>query len=178
MKCPFCDTQDSKVIDSRVNQTSDITRRRRECIKCAARFTTYERIEEITPVIIKKDGRREAFQREKVLSGLKKATQKRDVPMDLLDQIVDRVEKHLQRLGHREYPSKGIGLIVMSELHRIDKVAYIRFSSVYREFADVEEFVAELQDPTRFPILRPETETLPESPGVNTEFPFVKDLNF
>jgi transcriptional repressor NrdR len=147
MKCPFCQTPDSKVIDSRLNQSGDMTRRRRECLKCVARFTTYENVELILPMIIKKDGRREAYVREKILGGIQAACQKRQVPLQKIEEIVSQIEKRLQSYGLREVSSKVLGQMVMTELHRLDKVAYVRFASVYREFRDVEEFVAELQEP-------------------------------
>ncbi len=147
MKCPYCATLDTKVIDSRLNQTGDITRRRRECPHCDARFTTYERVEEVMPMIIKKDGRRETFFRDKILNGIKKACQKRNVPTLKIEEIISRIERQIQSYGLKEMPSKTIGQLVMKELHQVDKVAYVRFSSVYREFRDVDEFVAELKEP-------------------------------
>ena len=147
MKCPYCNTPESKVVDSRLNQTGDMTRRRRECIRCEGRFTTYERVEEVMPSVIKKDGRREPYSREKILGGLNKALQKRAVTALQMEQLVAKVEKRIQSYGLKEIPAKNIGLMVMRELHRLDKVAYVRFASVYREFRDVEEFMAELQEP-------------------------------
>ncbi len=147
MKCPYCSTLDTKVIDSRINQTGDITRRRRECPHCEGRFTTYERVEEVMPVVIKKDGRREPYARNKIWDGIQKACQKRSVPTQKIDELVNSIEKRIQSFGLKEVPSRTIGEMVMLELHRLDKVAYVRFSSVYREFRDVEEFVAELKGP-------------------------------
>lgn len=147
MKCPFCSTLDTKVIDSRMNQIGDNIRRRRECPNCEGRFTTYERVEEMMPFIIKKDGRREAYVRDKVLGGLKKACQKRSVATQKIDELIEQIEKTIQSYGLKEIPSKVIGHMIMVELHKLDKVAYIRFASVYREFRDVEEFVTELQGP-------------------------------
>jgi len=147
MKCPFCTTLDTRVVDSRLNQTGDITRRRRECLACEGRFTTYERVEEVMPFIIKKDGRREAFNREKILQGLKKACQKRSVATQKIEELVSSIERRIQGIALKEIPSSAIGQMIMVELHHLDKVAYIRFASVYREFRDVEEFVAELQSP-------------------------------
>lgn len=161
MKCPYCQTVETKVVDSRLNQTADLTRRRRECHKCGGRFTTYERVEEIMPAVIKKDGRREPFSREKVLSGIQKSCQKRPVTMQQIEASVGNIEKRLQNFGVKEIPSRTIGQMVMSELHKLDKVAYIRFASVYREFRDVDEFLAELQ----------EIPLPPEDP-VNLSFPF------
>src|ERR1700758_5845674 len=147
MKCPFCSTLDTKVIDSRINQPGDMTRRRRECPRCEGRFTTYERVEEIMPAVIKKDGRREPFIREKILDGIRKACQKRSVPTQKIEELLMQIEKRIQSYGLKEIPSRAIGQMVMVELHKLDKVAYVRFSSVYREFRDVEEFVAALQTP-------------------------------
>lgn len=147
MKCPFCTALDTKVIDSRMNQTGDLTRRRRECPKCEGRFTTYERVEEVMPLVIKKDGRREPYIREKILDGLKKACQKRTVATSRIEDLVSGIEKKIQGYGLKEVPTRTLGHMVMSELHDLDKVAYVRFASVYREFRDVEEFVAELQAP-------------------------------
>jgi transcriptional repressor NrdR len=145
MHCPFCTANDTKVIDSRLNQTGDMTRRRRECIQCEGRFTTYERLEEVLPVVIKKDGRRESYQRDKIFEGLRKACQKRPVTTQTLEELIRRIEKRLQSFGLKEVPSKTIGQMLMSEIYPIDKVAYVRFASVYREFTNLEEFVAELQ---------------------------------
>ena len=162
MRCPFCSTLDTKVIDSRLNQTGDITRRRRECPRCEGRFTTYERVEEVMPVVIKKDGRREPYMRGKVLDGVQKACQKRSVPTQKIDELVGQIEKRVQSSALEEIPSKNTGQMVMMELHKLDKVAYIRFSSVYREFQDVQEFVAELQEPK-----------LPHQDVDSLAFPFV-----
>ncbi|MBI4925905.1 MAG: transcriptional repressor NrdR [Bdellovibrio sp.] len=147
MKCPFCAILDTKVIDSRLNQTGEITRRRRECLRCEGRFTTYERVEEIMPMIIKKDGRREPWLREKIIGGIKKACQKRNVPTNKIEDIVNEIEKQIQTFGLKEIPAKTVGHYVMLELHKLDKVAYVRFSSVYRAFKDVDDFVAELKVP-------------------------------
>ncbi len=147
MKCPFCSTDDTKVIDSRLNQTGDITRRRRQCPRCEGRFTTYERVEEVMPMIIKKDGRREPYFRDKILGGIKKACQKREVPLQKIEECVGGIERKLQSYGLKEVPAKTLGQMIMQELHKLDKVAYVRFASVYREFRDVDEFVAELQEP-------------------------------
>ena len=163
MKCPFCTTLDTKVIDSRMNQPGDMIRRRRECPRCEGRFTTYERVEEIMPAVIKKDGRREPFVREKILDGIRKACQKRSVPTLKIEELLLQIEKRIQSYGLKELPSRAIGQMVMVELHKLDKVAYVRFSSVYREFRDVEEFVTELQTP-------PETT---QTDGESMTFPFV-----
>lgn len=145
MKCPFCGTPETKVIDSRLNQQGDMTRRRRSCAKCEGRFTTYERVEEVMPVVVKKDGRREDFSRQKILDGIFKACQKRSVSIQRVDEAVDEIEKRLQSCGLKEVPARAIGNMVMNVLKDLDKVAYVRFASVYREFRDVDEFVAELQ---------------------------------
>ncbi len=169
MKCPYCSVVETKVIDSRLNQSSDITRRRRECPKCGGRFTTYERVEEVMPLVIKKDGRREAFSREKIFSGLQKACQKRPVTTSRIEEVVAQIERQLQSWGMKEIPAKTLGEMVMNHLHRLDKVAYIRFASVYREFKDVEEFVQELhQTPEPTPSIE-EGETL--------MFPFANSSN-
>ncbi len=147
MHCPYCSFPETKVIDSRLNQDGDSTRRRRTCPRCEGRFTTYERIEEVMPLVIKKDGRREPYAREKMKSGLEKSCQKLAIPAEKIDELVSRIEKRLQSYGLKEVPSKTIGEMVMRELHELDKVAYIRFAAVYRDFNDVDEFVAELQDP-------------------------------
>lgn len=146
MRCPYCTVSDTKVIDSRLNQTGDMTRRRRECPRCQGRFTTYERVEEIMPVVIKKDGRREPYSRAKMLEGIQKACQKRSVPLEKIEEAAGRIEKRLQSFGLKETPSRTIGQMVMIQLHQLDTVAYVRFASVYREFKDVEEFVAEIQE--------------------------------
>ncbi len=144
MKCPYCSVPETKVIDSRLNQTGDMTRRRRECAECGGRFTTYERIEEVMPNVIKKDGRREPFSRDKVFAGIQKACQKRPVTTQQIDTAVTQIERQIQSYGLKEIPSNSIGEMLMSVLHQLDKVAYVRFASVYREFRDVEEFVADL----------------------------------
>ena len=146
MRCPFCDHQEDKVVDSRASREGVVIRRRRECIGCRRRYTTYERVEEVLPVVVKKDGRREPFDRIKILQGLKKACEKRPVALSTLEETVDRVEKKLQEMGEAEVPSRIIGEEVMAQLHRIDQVAYVRFASVYREFKDVNQFMDELTD--------------------------------
>lgn len=146
MRCPFCDHQEDKVVDSRASREGIVIRRRRECIGCRRRYTTYERVEEVLPVVVKKDGRREPFDRIKILQGLKKACEKRPVALSTLEEIVDRVEKKLQEMGEAEVPSRIIGEEVMAQLHQIDQVAYVRFASVYREFKDVNQFMDELTD--------------------------------
>jgi transcriptional repressor NrdR len=145
MKCPFCGEIDNKVIDSRVSKDGSVIRRRRECLLCTRRFTTYEHIEEIPIMIIKKDGRREVFNREKVRSGLKKACEKRNISMNTIEEFVDEVERDLRETGEKEILSNVIGEKIMSILHDLDDIAYVRFASVYREFKDVNDFVAELK---------------------------------
>ncbi len=146
MKCPFCVSQENKVIDSRLSKEGQVIRRRRECLACQRRFTTYERIEEIMPLVVKKDGRREAFERKKIVAGLKAACQKRPVSSEDIDAIVEQVERKLQEKGEREVPTSVIGEHVMSRLHELDEVAYVRFASVYRSFQDIGEFMTELKD--------------------------------
>ncbi len=145
MKCPFCGNQDNKVVDSRISHNGDITRRRRECISCNGRYTTYERVEELLPLVVKKDGRREAFEREKIMEGIRKACQKRPLTVVDFEEMVHSVEVKIQAMGVKEVSAQEIGHIVMDILRQKDKVAYIRFASVYREFQDVDEFVAELK---------------------------------
>ena len=146
MKCPFCGEIDNKVIDSRLSKDGAVIRRRRECIICGRRFTTYENIEEIPVMIVKKDGRREIFSREKVRSGLQKACQKRDISMNVIEEFLDELERDLRETGEKEISSNKIGEKVMAKLHEIDDVAYVRFASVYREFKDVNDFVSELKN--------------------------------
>lgn len=146
MKCPFCAEIDNKVIDSRLSKDGNVIRRRRECIICGRRFTTYEHIEEIPVMIVKKDGRREVFSREKVRSGLQKACQKRDISINVIDEFLDELERDLREAGEKEISSNKIGEKVMVKLHEIDDVAYVRFASVYREFKDVNDFVSELKN--------------------------------
>lgn len=147
VKCQVCSTIETKVIDSRLNQQGDITRRRRECPRCGNRFTTYERIEEVMPIVIKKDGRREPFNRQKILDGVQKACQKRSIPTQKIEELVDEVEKSIQQTHHhKEISSRDIGERVMAKIQVLDKIAYVRFASVYREFRDVQEFMAELNE--------------------------------
>lgn len=146
MKCPFCSSFDNKVIDSRINQTGDITRRRRECLNCEGRYTTYERVEVILPMVVKKDGRREAFSRDKIFSGIQKACQKRPITTAQIEKLVSELEKKLSTYAGKEIPAETIGKLLMHALRELDKVAYVRFASVYREFKDVDDFVADLRD--------------------------------
>jgi transcriptional repressor NrdR len=145
MRCPYCAKLDNKVIDSRLSKDGRTIRRRRECIGCARRFTTYEKLEEILPMVVKKDGRREAFNREKIMEGIKKACQKRPVSMTLIEEFVDALELHFQELGKKEIESKEVGERVINRLKEWDGVAYVRFASVYRQFKDINEFMSELE---------------------------------
>ena len=145
MKCPFCSHLDDKVIDSREARTGDLIRRRRECLKCGRRFTTYERIDEIPYMVIKKDGRRERFDRQKILQGLLKSCEKRSVPTAKLESMVDEVERAVQEAKERELTTQELGELLMVRLKKLDKVAYVRFASVYMDFKDVKEFMNELK---------------------------------
>ena len=146
MNCPFCGHKQDRVIDSRESKEGDVIRRRRECLKCARRYTTYERSDEIPYMVVKRDGRREKFDRQKILEGLLKACEKRPIPMAKLAEIVDLVESRLADNPERELPTKDIGELVMARLRILDKIAYVRFASVYRDFQDVEAFLVELKD--------------------------------
>ncbi len=145
MKCPFCGNLDDRVIDSRMSREGDIIRRRRECLGCERRFTSYERIEEVLPMVVKKDARRETFERYKILSGLKKACEKRPISTETLEGIVDVIEKKLLELGVKEIQGTWIGEEVMNALKELDKVAYVRFASVYRQFKDINELMDEVK---------------------------------
>ena len=145
MKCPFCDELEDKVVDSRMAKEGEVIRRRRECLGCKRRYTTYERVEEILPVVVKKDGRRESFDRTKILSGLKKACEKRPISTATIESVTDRIEKRIQEMGETEIESRIVGEEVMKELHQLDQVAYVRFASVYREFKDIDQFMDELK---------------------------------
>jgi len=146
VKCPYCGFNDTRVIDSRLGKEGNNIRRRRECVQCERRFTTYERVEEVLPLVIKKDGRREPFDRAKIIAGIQRACEKRPVSIDTIEKFVDLLELELQESGEREFPSARIGEMVMNALHRIDEVAYVRFASVYRQFKDINEFMSELKD--------------------------------
>jgi transcriptional repressor NrdR len=145
MKCPYCTHLMDKVVDSREAKEGHVIRRRRECLSCHRRFTSYERIEEIPYMVVKKDGRREPFNRDKLMGGLLKAVEKRPVPVSRLEEIVDEVESLLQESADREIETRAIGEKVVEKLRELDKVAYVRFASVYRQFEDVEEFINELR---------------------------------
>jgi transcriptional repressor NrdR len=159
MKCPFCAHGENKVIDSRISKDGDAIRRRRECIGCGKRFTTYEFVEEVLPIVVKKDGRREPFDRTKIRSGIKKACEKRPISMDVIETLVDNVERACQEFQGKEIPSTAIGETVMRELQTLDGVAYVRFASVYRQFRDVSDFLDELKD-----LLHPKKEEAPGDP--------------
>jgi transcriptional repressor NrdR len=146
VKCPFCDQLENRVIDSRLSKDGHAIRRRRECTDCKRRFTTYERVEISIPLVVKKDGRREHFDRDKLKSGIMKACEKRKVAVDEIARFVDELERSIQEQGDREIPSETIGLRVMEYLRDLDDVAYVRFASVYRSFKDLKEFMSELQD--------------------------------
>mgnify|MGYP001620137705 CR=1 FL=1 len=143
MRCPFCDSKETKVVDKR--DLDEITRRRRECLKCKKRFTTYEKTDSPHLVILKKDQRREGFDKNKLKTGLLKACQKRPVPVEKIEQVTDRIEAELLQLKRKEIPSGLIGEKVMKELKKLDKIAYIRFASVYREFKDIDDFKKEIK---------------------------------
>lgn len=145
MRCPFCGETDGKVVDSRASKEGESIRRRRECLSCDRRFTTYERIEEIAQMVIKKDGRREAFDRWKLKSGILKSTEKRPIGLDQIDALIDQVERSLFNSSEHEVPTKHIGGAVMEHLKQLDQVAYVRFASVYRQFKDLNEFMSELK---------------------------------
>jgi transcriptional repressor NrdR len=145
MKCPFCGHSEDKVVDSRESKEAESIRRRRECLKCEKRFTTYERIDEIPYMVVKKDGRREKFERQKVLAGLLRACEKRPVSIGKLEQIVNDAESFVIDSPERERKTSEIGTLIMNQLKKHDKVAYVRFASVYMDFKDVKEFMAELK---------------------------------
>jgi transcriptional repressor NrdR len=146
MRCPFCRDLENRVVDSRLGKEEAVIRRRRECNKCGRRFTTFERVEVVLPMVVKKDGRREPFDRVKIVSGLRRACEKRPVSSETIEAVADRVERQMQEVGEKEVTSRVIGETVMRELHGLDAVAYVRFASVYRQFGDVREFLRELED--------------------------------
>src|SRR5271155_5413617 len=146
MRCPYCRTREDRVVDSRISGDGGTIRRRRMCASCERRFTTYERVEEATPMVVKKDNRREPYDRLKVIAGIKRACEKRPVSMETIEQIADRIEASVAERGGKEVPSSFVGSAVMNELHEIDQVAYVRFASVYRSFKDIDEFMHELED--------------------------------
>ena len=146
MRCPFCENEDTKVIDSRHTEEGHAIRRRRECEKCGKRFTTYEKIEEIILMVIKKDGSREAFDRSKIMNGIMKACEKRPVPLSEIEKVVDDIERGLNNMMEKEVKSTFIGELIMDNLKELDEVAYVRFASVYRQFTDINTFVAEIEN--------------------------------
>jgi transcriptional repressor NrdR len=146
MKCPFCSHLGDKVVDSRESKEGEVIRRRRECLECGRRFTSYERIDEIPYMVIKKDGSRERFERQKLIAGLLKACEKRPVSVAAVEAVADRVEATVQERPEKEMSTEEVGALVMDELRRLDKVAYVRFASVYRHFRDIGEFMTELKD--------------------------------
>jgi transcriptional repressor NrdR len=145
MKCPYCSEIENKVIDSRLSKDASVIRRRRECLTCKRRFTTYEHIEEIPIMIMKKDGRRELFSRDKVRSGMLKACEKRNISMNTIEEFIEDMERDLREAEDKEIPAAVVGEKIMAKLHELDDVAYVRFASVYREFKDVNDFVLELK---------------------------------
>jgi transcriptional repressor NrdR len=145
MRCPYCASLSNRVIDSRLSKEGNEIRRRRVCDDCHRRFTTYERVAEALPVVVKQDGRREPFDRDKIMNGLRKACEKRPVSMDNLERVVERIESWAQERGGKEIPASDIGERVMEELHELDEVAYVRFASVYRQFKDINQFMSELK---------------------------------
>lgn len=145
MKCPYCAFVDNKVIDSRLTKDQAGIRRRRECLECGRRWTTYERTESEMPLIVKKDGRREEFDRQKMLRGLQKACEKRPVSVSRIEKAVERIEKSLQEMGEKEIDASRLGELAMAELRELDQVAYVRFASVYRQFKDVSDFMSEIK---------------------------------
>ena len=146
MKCPYCSFSDSKVVDSRPDKGGATIKRRRECESCGKRFTTHERVEEVLPLVTKRDGRREPFDRMKLIVGIQKACEKRPVSVETIEKLVDRIEIRMQESGEKEIETTTLGEWIMTELHGIDQVAYVRFASVYRSFKDISEFMVELQD--------------------------------
>ncbi len=146
MNCPFCSHNDTRVVDSRLGKEGNNVRRRRECPECGRRFTTYERVEEMLPWVIKKDGRREAFDRAKIISGMQRACEKRPVSVEQIEMMVDRFERFFQEAGEKEISASLVGEEVMKALQQVDEVAYVRFASVYRQFKDINEFMLELKD--------------------------------
>jgi transcriptional repressor NrdR len=145
MRCPYCSSLRNRVIDSRLSKEGDEIRRRRLCNDCKRRFTTYERVAEALPLVVKRDGRREPFNRQKIMIGLRKACEKRPVSMDNLEKVIERIERWAQEKGGREVAASEVGERIMEELHELDEVAYVRFASVYRQFKDIDQFMRELK---------------------------------
>jgi len=159
MRCPFCRYRRNRVVDSRMSSDGATIRRRRMCASCKRRFTTYERVEEAAPIVVKKDNRREPYDRAKVVAGIKKACEKRPVSTETIEQIADRIEAAVAERGDKEVPSSFVGSAVMNELHGIDQVAYVRFASVYRSFKDIGEFMRELEE-----LIQRRKEDAPQTP--------------
>lgn len=155
MKCPFCGFHEDKVVDSRSSKNGQAIRRRRECLQCGKRFTTYEQVEEVLPMVVKSDSRREPFDRLKVVAGIRKACQKRPVSMEVIEQAVDEIEKNLQNRMEKEVPSSVVGEMVMDKLKELDEVAYVRFASVYRQFKDLNAFMDEVKHLLEHEVKRP-----------------------
>ena len=149
MKCPYCSNDETQVIDTRETENLEATRRRRECLKCSKRFTTYERVEEADIIVVKKDGRRERFQRKKLIDGILKACEKRQIAIEKIEKLVDDIESDLRKRDSVEVDSKAVGELAMKKMKSLDKIAYIRFASVYREFEDIERFEEELEKLTK-----------------------------
>ena len=166
MKCPFCEFHDSKVIDSRAAEEGNSIRRRRECLQCAKRFTTYEMVEDLPLRVVNKDGRRMAFDRSKILNGLMKACEKRPISLEVLEETADKVEKELRNSMEREIPSRLIGEVLMKHLKNLDHVAYVRFASVYREFTDIDNFMQELEALKDTAANNKKSETIVQGDGV------------
>ena len=145
MRCPFCDNQETKVIDSRPTEDGHAIRRRRECERCSRRFTTYEKVEEVILMVVKKDGSREAFDRRKIMNGIIKACEKRPVTVATIENMVDQIERGLNNMMEKEVDSAFIGELIMEQLKNLDEVAYVRFASVYRQFTDINTFIAEIE---------------------------------
>jgi len=145
MRCPFCNHAESKVVDSRATEEGSSIRRRRECLSCGRRFTTYEKVEELPLMVVKKDGRRELYDRSKILNGILKACEKRPISLDAVEKLVDQIEKQINNTMEREISTRQLGEMVMQHLKELDQVAYVRFASVYRQFADINNFVQELE---------------------------------
>lgn len=157
MRCPYCGYREDKVVDSRATQEQSAVRRRRECLKCGKRFTTYEYVEEVSLMVIKKDGRREAFDRKKIIAGIMKACEKRPISVEKIEDVVGYIERQVQKKSDREVAASRIGELVMEKLKTLDDVAFVRFASVYRQFKDVGQFMVELKD-----ILNKEKKTIPK----------------
>lgn len=171
MKCPYCGSREERVVDSREGKDGEVIRRRRQCQQCGRRFTTYERIEEIHFMVVKKDGRREPFDRHKILSGLLKATQKRPISVAQLEKIADEIEAKLLEKPEREIASAEIGEHIMRRLHELDEVAYVRFASVYRSFKDVSDFVEEIRNLLEISAKRAKEEQARREKGTSSPFP-------